>query len=88
MCRNIRKLFNYEPHASSEEVQSAALQYVRKISGFNKPSQINAKAFNKAVLEIAHVSTHLLDDLVTDAKPGNREIEKLKAKIRNAKRFK
>jgi hypothetical protein len=87
MCRNIKKLFNYKPHASSEEIHNAALQYVRKISGFNKPSQINEKAFNDAVLEIAHASTHLLQDLNTNAKPSNREVEKEKAKARAIKRF-
>ncbi len=87
MCRNIRKLFNFEPHATNEEVQAAALQYVRKISGFTKPSQVNEKAFNEAVAEIAHISGHLLENLSTIAVPLNREVERAKAHQRAQKRF-
>ena len=87
MCRNIRPLHNFEPHATSQEVHDAALQYVRKISGMTKPSQANAEAFEHAVAEIAHISEHLLADLVTSAPPKNREVEREKARARTAKRF-
>ncbi len=87
MCRNIKPLYNFEPHATSEEVRAAALQFVRKISGFNEPSEANKKAFERAVNEIAHTSHHLLEDLVTQAKPKNREVEAAKAKERSKKRF-
>lgn len=87
MCRNIRPLHNFEPHASSEEVHAAALQYVRKVSGMTKPSQANAEVFDRAVDEIAHVTEHLLADLVTSAPPKDREVEAAKAKARSAKRF-
>ena len=87
MCRNIRTLYNFEPHASSEEVQAAALQYVRKVSGMTKPSQANAEAFERAVAEIAHITDHLLEDLVTTAPPKDREVEAAKAKARAAKRY-
>lgn len=87
MCRNIKRLFNFEPHASNDEVHAAALQYVRKISGFNQPSQANEKAFNEAVTEITHISGHLLADLVTKAEPFDREVEALKARERSQKRF-
>ncbi|MGD0198839.1 MAG: DUF2277 domain-containing protein [Solirubrobacteraceae bacterium] len=87
MCRNIRTLHNFEPPASDDEVQAAALQYVRKISGFAKPSQANAAAFERAVHEIAHISRHLLDDLVTNAPPRDREREAAKARARAAQRF-
>lgn len=87
MCRNIRPLHNFEPHATSQEVHDAALQYVRKISGMNKPSQANAEAFDRAVHEIAHITEHLLEDLVSSAPPKNREEEREKARARNAKRF-
>lgn len=87
MCRNIKRLYNFEPHATSEEVNAAALQYVRKISGFNKPSAANEAAFNHAVEEIAHASHHLLEDLVTQAAPRNREVEAAKAHARAEKRF-
>ncbi len=87
MCRNIRPLHNFEPHATSEEVQAAALQYVRKVAGMTKPSQANAEAFDKAVAEIAHITEHLLADLVTSAPPKDREVEAAKAKARAAKRY-
>jgi hypothetical protein len=87
MCRNIRTLHNFEPPASEEEVRSAALQYVRKISGSTKPSQANAEAFEEAVEEVAEVSQRLLDRLVTSAPPKNREVEAAKAKARSAQRF-
>ena len=87
MCRNIRTLYNYEPAATQEEIQAASLQYVRKISGFNKPSQANAEAFEEAVDEVARVSAELLDRLVTSAPPKDREVEAAKAKARAAERF-
>lgn len=87
MCRNIKTLFNFEPHATNEEVRAAALQYVRKISGFTQPSQLNEKAFNEAVDEIAHISGHLLHHLTTKAEPHNREIEAKKAHQRALERF-
>ncbi len=87
MCRNIRTLHNFEPAATNDEVQAAALQYVRKISGSAKPSKANEEAFNHAVAEIAHITGHLLEDLVTTAPPKDREIEAAKAKERSAKRF-
>lgn len=87
MCRNIRPLHNFEPHATNDEVNAAALQFVRKVSGMNKPSAANAEAFNHAVAEIAHITGHLLDDLVTTAAPKDREVEAAKAKARSAKRF-
>ena len=87
MCRNIRTLHNFEPHATNDEVQAAALQYVRKVSGSTKPSKANEEAFNKAVAEIAHITGHLLEDLVTTAPPKDREIEAAKAKERAAKRY-
>ncbi|MDQ0147033.1 DUF2277 domain-containing protein [Pseudarthrobacter niigatensis] len=87
MCRNIRTLHNFEPHASSEEVHAAALQYVRKISGSTKPSKANQEAFDDAVHEIAHITQHLLDSLVTQARPKDRDAEAAKAKARSAVRF-
>ena len=87
MCRNIRPLHNFEPPATDEEVRSAALQYVRKISGFTKPSQVNEEAFNRAVHDIAHVSMHLLADLQTNAPPKDREVEAAKARARSAQRY-
>jgi hypothetical protein len=87
MCRNIKKLFNFEPHATSDEVQAAALQYVRKISGFTHPSHANEQAFNEAVAEIAHISGHLLEHLTTTVEPHNREEEAKKAHERALKRF-
>ena len=87
MCRNIKMLFNFEPPVTDEEVRAASLQFVRKISGFNKPSKANEVAFLKAVEEIAGVSTGLLRSLETNAPPKNREEEALKAKARAAERF-
>ena len=87
MCRNIRTLYNFEPPATSEEVHAAALQYVRKISGFTKPSQANQEAFDRAVHEIAHVSQHLLDALETAAPPKDREVEAAKARARAQLRY-
>jgi hypothetical protein len=87
MCRNIHTLHNFEPEATDEEVHAAALQYVRKISGSTKPSKANQDAFDRAVAEIAHITGHLLEDLVTSAPPKNRDEEAAKAKERSAKRF-
>jgi len=87
VCRNIRTLYNFDPPATDDEIQAAALQYVRKISGFTKPSQVNQEAFDAAVAEIARVSAHLLDSLETNAAPKDREIEAEKARARSALRF-
>jgi hypothetical protein len=87
MCRNIRTLYNFDPPASEEEVRAAALQYVRKISGFNKPSQANEEAFARAVDAVAAVSVELLDALSTTAPAKNREVEAAKARARAAQRF-
>ena len=87
MCRNIRTLHNFEPPASDEEVRAAALQYVRKVSGSTKPSQANAAAFERAVEEVAHVTRHLLAELVTTAPPKSRELEAAKHRERTARRF-
>ena len=87
MCRNIHTLFNYEPPATDEEVRGAALQYVRKISGFTKPSAANAEAFDRAVEEVTEVSVRLLGQLVTSAPPKDREAEAAKAKARAAARY-
>ncbi len=87
MCRNIKQLYNFEPHATNDEVLAAATQYVRKISGFHKPSAVNEEVFNHAIHEIAHASQHLLEDLVTQAAPHNREVEAAKAHARSAQRF-
>jgi hypothetical protein len=87
MCRNIRTLYNFDPPASEDEVQSAALQYVRKISGYTKPSQANAEAFERAVDAVAEISSQLLDELVTSAPSKDREIEAAKARARAEQRF-
>jgi hypothetical protein len=87
MCRNIRTLYNFEPPTTDEEVRDAALQYVRKISGFTKPSQANAEAFERAVDAVAEASTRLLDDLVTNAPPKEREVEAAKRRARSAQRY-
>lgn len=87
MCRNIHPLHNFEPAATNDEVYAAALQYVRKVSGSTKPSKANQAAFDRAVAEVAHVTRHLLDDLVTNAPPKNRDIEAAKARERAAKRY-
>jgi hypothetical protein len=87
MCRNIRTLYNFEPKATEEEVRAAALQYVRKISGFTKPSQANAEAFERAVDRIAEASMQLLGELTTSAPPKDREVEAAKARARSAHRY-
>jgi len=87
MCRNIKTLFNFEPPATEDEVSAAALQYVRKISGYNKPSQANEEAFERAVEEVARVSRELLAALTTSAPPKDREEEAAKARARAEKRF-
>ena len=87
MCRNIRVLYNFQPQTTNEEVRAAALQYVRKVSGMTKPSQANEAVFNRAVEDIAHLTEHLLADLVTTAPPKDRETEAEKRKARSAKRF-
>jgi hypothetical protein len=87
MCRNIRPLNNFEPPATPDEVTAAALQYVRKVSGTTKPSQANQAAFDRAVAEVAHITRHLLEDLVTTAPPKNREIEAEKARERAKLRY-
>ena len=87
MCRNIRTLYNFEPPATEDEVRAAALQYVRKISGFTKPSQANAEAFDRAVEAVAETSAQLLSELVTAAPPKDREIEAEKARARSAQRY-
>jgi hypothetical protein len=87
MCKNIRTLYNYEPPATEEEIRASALQYVRKISGFTKPSQANAEAFEQAVDAISEASSQLLDALVTSAPPKDREVEAAKARARAAQRF-
>ena len=87
MCRNIHTLFNYEPPATEHEVQDAALQYVRKISGFTKPSRANEEAFARAVDEVTAATQRLIDDLVTSAAPKDREVEAARARERAAKRF-
>ena len=87
MCRNIHTLFNFEPPATDEEVRDASLQYVRKISGFTKPSRANEEAFARAVDEVTLASKRLLDELVTSAAPRDREVEAERARARAAKRF-
>jgi len=87
MCRNIRTLYNFDPPASDEEVQAAAIQFVRKISGFNKPSRSNVEPFERAVAEVTATSMRLLHELNTAAPPKNREVERAKARARAAQRF-
>jgi hypothetical protein len=87
MCRNIHTLHNFEPSATNEEIRDASLQYVRKISGFTKPSQANEEAFARAVDEVADATRRLLDQLVTAAPPKDREVEAERARARAAKRF-
>jgi hypothetical protein len=87
MCRNIRTLHNYDPPATREEIDASALQYVRKISGFTKPSKANEEAFNAAVLEVAEVSARLLAALTTNAPPKNREVEAARDRSRAAERY-
>jgi len=87
MCRNIRTLHNFQPPATEDEIRASSLQYVRKISGFTKPSQANAEAFDRAVDEAAEVTRHLLGELLTTAPPKDREVEAAKAKARSAARY-
>jgi hypothetical protein len=87
MCRNIRTLHNFEPPATHEEIHASALQYVRKISGFAKPSAANAQAFERAVDAVSEISTRLLSELVTSAPPKDREVEAAKARARAAQRY-
>jgi len=87
MCRNIHTLFNFEPPATEDEVRAAAEQYVRKVSGFTKPSRANADAFARAVEEVSAATARLLDNLVTTAVPRDREVEAARARARAAKRF-
>jgi hypothetical protein len=87
MCRNIKMLFNFDPPATDEEIHAAALQFVRKLSGFNKPSLANEAAFENAIVEVSAVARKLIDSLVTNAEPRNRVTEAERAKARSAKRF-
>ena len=87
MCRNIKTLYNFEPETTREEIRAAAEQYVRKVSGMNKPSRANEAAFNRAIDEIAHLTEHLLADLVTSAPPKDREVEAEKRRVRALARF-
>ncbi|HEX3849168.1 MAG TPA: DUF2277 domain-containing protein [Steroidobacteraceae bacterium] len=87
MCRNIKTLFNFEPPATEGEIRASALQFVRKLSGFNAPSMLNRKAFDRAVDEVADAARTLIDSLVTTADPRDREIEAARAKARSAARF-
>jgi hypothetical protein len=87
MCRNIRTLYNFQPPATDEEIRSAAVQYVRKVSGFHKPSRANAVAFERAVDAVALASAELLDSLVTSAEPKDREVEAAKARARSERRY-
>lgn len=87
MCRSIKTLFNFEPPATHEEIQAASLQFVRKLSGFQKPSKANEEAFDRAVKEVAEAAERLLNTLVTQAEPRSREVELERARIRSAQRF-
>ena len=87
MCRNIKTLHNFKPPATEEEIRASAIQFVRKLSGFNKPSKANEAAFNQAVDDVTKTATELLDSLVTTASPRNREVEAAKARARTALRF-
>jgi len=87
MCRNIRTLHNFDPPATEDEIRASAIQYVRKISGFSKPSQVNSEAFERAIDEVTAISTRLLGELVTNAPPKDREVEAAKAKARSAARY-
>ena len=87
MCRNIKTLFNFDPPATEEEIRDAAVQFVRKLSGFTKPSAVNEDVFNKAVEKVTIDAQFLLDSLVTNADPHDREVESIKARIRAQKRF-
>jgi hypothetical protein len=87
MCRNIKTLHNFEPPATRDEIRASSLQFVRKLCGFTKPSHANEATFNRAVDEVAHAAQHLLDSLVTDAPPRDREVQRMKAQARSEKRF-
>ena len=87
MCRNIKTLFNFDPPATEDEIQAAALQFVRKLSGYNSPSKANEEAFHRAIDEVSEAAKKLLDSLVTQAEPRNRETEMERARERNARRF-
>jgi hypothetical protein len=87
MCRSIKTLHNFEPPATNDEIRASSLQFVRKLCGFTKPAHANEAAFNRAVDEIAHAAQHLLDSLVTNAPPRNREVERMKGRARSEKRF-
>ncbi len=87
MCRNIKTLANFAPPATDDEIHASALQFVRKLSGINKPSKQNEKVFNRAVHDVVHAAQHLLEDLVSNTPPRDRTVEAAKAKARNAKRF-
>ncbi|HYK02629.1 MAG TPA: DUF2277 domain-containing protein [Thermoanaerobaculia bacterium] len=87
MCRNIKTLFNFEPPATEEEIRAASLQFVRKLSGFNKPSKANEEAFDRAIEQVTAVAQELLASLVTNAEPRDREVEAERARLRNAERF-
>ena len=87
MCRNIKTLFNFDPPATDEEIREASIQFVRKLSGFNKPSKANEVAFDRAIEEVATAARNLLDSLVTNAEPRDREVETERARARAAKRF-
>ena len=87
MCRNIKNLYNFKPPATEEEIHASSLQFVRKLSGFNRPSKANEEAFNRAVEEVAHAARHVIQSLVTTAPPRDREVEAAKAKARSALRF-
>ena len=87
MCRNIRNLYNFKPPATEEEIRASSLQFVRKLSGFNRPSKANEAAFHRAVEDVAHAAHHLLADLVSNAPPRDRVVEAAKAKARSAERF-
>jgi hypothetical protein len=87
MCRAIKTLHNFSPPATNDEIRASSLQFVRKLSGFTKPSKANETAFNRAVDEVAHAAQHLLDSLVTNAAPRDRAVEAMKARARSAKRF-
>jgi len=87
MCRNIRPLYNFEPATTHDEVRNAALQFVRKVSGMNKPAKANEEAFNRAIDEVTHSIEHLLGSLVTTAAPRNREVEAAKGRARSDARF-
>jgi hypothetical protein len=87
MCRNIKTLFNFDPPATDEEIEAASLQFVRKLSGFNKPSKVNEEAFDRAIEKVTAIAKELLDSLVTNAEPRDREIEAERARARAAERF-